>query len=264
MEKKDKFMMILVAGLIVAVLLLSWKIGLLRDGNQDNIVELRKSIIASDSLQKEKDGQYAKLVDYYKSEKDLKNELKESNKELYQTIKKNNERILSLTSAVITLQGQVSEGFGHIDPVDTNKINLALKYPNDKEPFINWIGSVDKVSTFYKGDWSFGKLPLQIVLTEEKRGLWKSRLIGPEWLVVDSMSINSLPAEDYTENKERNIQFLVGGSYNSNIVPMTMNSLSVGGGVNLYGSHNIILNLATNKTVGINYYYKFKKFKKRK
>lgn len=256
--------MILVAGLIVAVLLLSWKIGLLRKGSQDDIIELRKSIIANDSLTKEKDGQYAKLVDYYKSEKDLKNELKESNKELYKTIKSENERILSLTKAVISLQGMMSEGFGQSNSIDTNKIDLKLKYPSEKDAFITWSGSVDKISSYYKGEWSFGRLPLQIVLTEEKRGLWKSRLVGPEWLKVDSMSINSLPAEEYTENKERNIQFLVGGSYNSNIVPMTMNSLGVGGGVNLYGNHNIILNLATNKTVGISYYYKFKKFKKRK
>jgi hypothetical protein len=264
MEKKDKFMMILVGGLIIAVLFLSWRIGILKNSSQDALDDMKKSIIAGDSLQKEKDGQYAKLVDYYKSEKDLKNELKESNKELYQTVKKNNERILSLTSAVITLQGQVSEGFGHVDPVDTNKINLALKYPSDGESFINWIGSVDKRSAFYKGDWTFGKLPLQIVLTEEKRGLWKSRLIGPEWLVVDSMSINSLPAEQYTENKERKLQFMIGGGYNRSLSPSGASSIGIGGGVNLFSNHNILVNINTNKEVGVHYYYRFQKYKKRK
>ena len=264
MEKKDKFMLILVGGLIITILFLSWRIGLLKNSTQDALDDMKKSIIESDSLKKEKDGQYAKLVDYYKSEKELKKELKETNEELYKVIKKQNERILSLTNAVITLQGQVSEGFGHVDPVDTNKINLALKYPNDKEPFINWIGSVDKRSAYYKGDWSFGKLPLQIVLTEEKRGLWKSRLIGPEWLVVDSMSINSLPAEDYTENKERKLQFMIGGGYNKSLSPSGANSIGIGGGVNLFSNHNILLNVNTNKEIGIQYYYRFQKYKKRK
>jgi len=261
--ENNKFIKILLGGLIVVILLLSWKIGILQNRSQDALDDMKKSIIANDSLQKEKDGQYAKLVNYYSSERDLKNELKESNKELYQTIKKQNERILSLTNAVITLQGQVSEGFGRVDPLDTNKINLALKYPNDKDPFINWIGSVDKKTAYYKGDWTFGRLPLQIVLTEEKRGLWKSRLIGPEWLIVDSMSINSLPAEQYTENKERKLQFMVGGGYNRSLAPNGANSISVGGGINLFSNHNILLNVNTNKEVGVNYYYRFQKYKKR-
>ena len=49
---------------------------------------LKKSIIASDKLTKEAEGQYAKLVDYYKTEKDLINDIKENNIELYKTIKK--------------------------------------------------------------------------------------------------------------------------------------------------------------------------------
>lgn len=260
---ENKFTKILLGGLIIVILFLSWRIGILKNSNENDIKELRKSIIENDSLRKEKDGQYAKLVNYYSSERDLKNELKESNKELYQTIKKQNERILSLTNAVITLQGQVSEGFGHVDPLDTNKINLALKYPNEGTPFINWIGSVDKRSSYYKGDWTFGKLPLQIVLTEEKRGLWKSRLIGPEWLVVDSMSVNSLPAEQYTENKERKLQFMIGGGYYKSLSPTGADAISVGGGINLFSNHNILLNVNTNKEIGVNYYYRFQKYKKR-
>ena len=37
---------------------------------------LKKSIIASDKLTKEAEGQYAKLVDYYKTERDLINDIK--------------------------------------------------------------------------------------------------------------------------------------------------------------------------------------------
>jgi len=99
------------------------------------------------------------------------------------------------------------------------RFNLKLKYPEDKNPFITWDGSVNKNTAYYKGEWSFGKLPLQIVLTEEKRGLWKTRLIGPDWFKCDSLMVNSLPAEQYTENKARKLQFLVGGGYNKSLSP---------------------------------------------
>jgi hypothetical protein len=264
MEKKDKFLMIMVGGLIIAVLFLSWRIGILKNSSKDALDDMKKSIIATDKLTKEKDGQYAKLVDYYKSEKDLKKELKASNEELYKTIKKQGERILSLTSAVVSLQGAVSEGFGHTDPVDSNLINLTLKYPEDKNPFITWGGSINKNTSHYKGEWTFGKLPLQIVLTEEKRGLWKTRLIGPDWFKCDSLMVNSLPAEQYTENKARKLQFLVGGGYNKSLSPTGADAVSVGGGINVFDKHNIILNVNTNKEIGINYYYKFQSFKKRK
>lgn len=260
---KDKINTILLVGLIIVVILLSWRIGVLKNNNQDALDDMKKSIIANDSLKKEKDGQYAKLVDYYTTEKELKNELKKSNEDLYKVIKNQGEKILSLNSAVITLQGKVSEGFGQKDPLDTNKIKLSLKYPDDKDPFINWNGSVDKLSAFYKGDWTFGKLPLQIVMTEEKRGLWNSRLVGPPWLVVDSISVKSLPPSDYALNEPRKIQFMVGGGYIRSLTSST-GAISVGGGVSLFGVHNIVLNATSNNYIGINYYYKFNTTKKKK
>lgn len=264
MEKRDRFYLMMIGGLILVVLFLAWRVGGKNKKIDDVAEELKRSIIENDSLKKEENGRYAKLVDYYKTDKDLKTELKESNSDLYKVIKKQNERILSLTSAVITLQGQVSEGVGQINPNDTNKIDLSLKYPNDNNPFINWVGNVDKKTAYYKGEWVFGKLPLQIVLTEEKRGIWKSRLVGPEWLIVDSMSINSLPPEKYTATTPRKLQFLVGGGYNKSLVVNGPRSLSVGLGLNLFDKHNIIVNTNTNKEIGINYYYKFQSFKRRK
>ena len=259
---KDKFNSILLIILLIIIILLGWKINLIEKANNDAEDALKKSIIMNDSLTKEADGRYAKLVNYYNTEKDLKEQLKDSNKDLYNVIKKESEKILSLTNAVVTLQGAVSEGFGHVSPTDTNKINLTLKYPNDKESFINWNGAVDKKSAFYKGEWSFGKLPLQIVLTEEKRGLWKSRLIGPEWLKVDSMTINSIPASDYNDKQLKKLQFFVGGGY-IKVLSNSSNAISVGGGLSYNGYHNFLLHASTNQQVGISYYYNFQKKKKK-
>ena len=260
----NKFNTILLVIMLIIIIFLGWRIRSIENKGDAAQEALKKSIIMNDSLTKEADGRYAKLVNYYNTEGDLKSELKKSNEELYKVVKKGDERILSLTNAVVTLQGVVSEGIGKSNPVDSNKIDLSLKYPNDKDPFINWIGSVDKKSAYYRGEWTFGKLPLQVILTEEKRGIWKSRLVGPSWLKVDSMTVNSLPAGNYVDSQLRNIQFFAGGGFNKSFDPNITNSVSVGGGVGLCGSHNIMIHATTNKEVGIDYYYRFTSYKKKK
>lgn len=260
----NKFNTILLVIMLIIIIFLGWRIRSIENKGDAAQEALKKSIIMNDKLTKESDGRYAKMVNYYNSEGDLKTELKNSNKDLFNVIKGQDERILSLTNAVVTLQGVISEGTGKTNAVDSNKIDLSLKYPNDKDAFINWIGSVDKRSAYYKGEWTFGKLPLQVILTEEKRGIWKSRLVGPSWLKVDSMTVNSLPASDYVDSQLRNIQFFAGGGFNKSFDPNITNSVSVGGGVGLWGSHNIMIHATTNKEVGIDYYYRFTSYKKKK
>lgn len=255
---KNSFNNILLIILIILIIFLSWKISWIRGENEDIVDELKKSIISNDSLVKEAEGRYVKLVNYYNTENDLKEQLKESNKELYNVIKKDGEKILSLTKAIIVLQDQVNSGFGSINSSDTNKINLNLKYPNDIDPFIKWDGSINRKTAYYNGKWSFGHLPLQIVLTEEQRGLWKSRLIGPDWLKVDSMTINSLPNKDYCDNELKKLQFLIGAGYIKSLTNQS-NAISVGTGVSFNGKHNILLKATTNKEVGVSYYYNFQK-----
>jgi uncharacterized membrane-anchored protein YhcB (DUF1043 family) len=260
---KDLVNRIIGAALIGVIILLLFKNCQIQKGADRDIDELKKSIIASDKLTKEADGRYAKLVDYYASQGDLMKELKDSNKDLYKTIKKQDERLLSITSSIITLDSKIVQGFAQTDPVDTNKLNLSLKYPDEKDPFVYWDGWVNKHTAAYNGTFSFGKLPIQIILTEDTRGLWKSRIVGPDWLKVDSMSIKSLPPAEYASVKPKNIQWLVGGSY---IYNLTTNGqgLGVNFGLSLFDRHNLILGATTLNQVSLGYTYKIKTFKRNK
>lgn len=260
---KDTIYRTLGAILIIIIALLLFKNCQLQRDTDREINDLKKSIIASDKLTKEANGRYAKLVDYYATQGDLMKDLKESNKDLYKTIKKQDERLLSITSSIITLDRKVVQGFAQTDPVDTNKLNLSLKYPDEKDPFIFWDGWVNKNTAAYKGTFSFGKLPIQVILTEESRGLWKSRIVGPEWLKVDSLSIKSIPPEEYAVVKPKNLQWLIGGSY---VYNMTNSSQGVGVnfGVNLFDKHNVVLGANTLNQVSLGYMYKIKTFKRKK
>lgn len=250
----------------ILVLLLFWvlvTLDRLKSDSAEQMDSLKKSIIASDLLIKESEGRYSKLVDYYRTEKELKNELKDSNKELYEVVKKQNERILSLANSIVTLKSIINEGFGNIDKVDTNLINLALTYPSEKDPFVKWDGFVRKDNAKYKGQWTFGKLPIQILVTEESRGLWKHRIVGPDWFIVDSLDVKSLPPDQYPPS-EKKIQYLLGASYLHPLNNANTGSIGVGVGLNFINKHSLILSATTNQEVGLSYYYKFKSVKRTK
>jgi uncharacterized membrane-anchored protein YhcB (DUF1043 family) len=232
----------------------------------DEIQRGNKMIVDMDRTQKEKDGQYAKLVDYFFTEKELVRELKEDNKELYKLLKKQDEKLLMLNDAYVSLKEELSSGDVSVGDTDSlgnvTRFDMALKYPNDDDPFINWNGSIFPKTKTYDGKWSFGQLPLQVVLTETERGLWRSRLIGPEWLLVDSIQVKSLPPSDFDNSPEpSNWGLYLGGGYVRNF--SGNDGLSIGSGVR-FKNHNIIINGTTNGTVGFSYYYQFNKFKKKK
>jgi len=260
---KDLVYRVIGAILVGVILLLLFKNCQIQKGADRDITELKKSIIASDKLTKEADGRYAKLVDYYASQGDLMKELKESNKDLYKTIKKQDERLLSITSSIITLDQKIVHGFAEPDPIDTNRLNLSLKYPDEKDPFVYWDGWVNKNTAAYKGTFSFGKLPIQIILTEDTRGLWKSRIVGPEWLKVDSLSIKSLPPAEYASVKPKTIQWLVGGNYIHSL-NNTGQGVGVNFGLSLFDKHNLIIGANTLNQVSLGYMYKIKTFKRNK
>jgi hypothetical protein len=259
---KDSIYKAIAIILIFIIIFMSWKIYNTQVSSLSQMDELKKSIIASDSLTKEANGQYAKLVDYYKTESDLLSDLKSNNKTLYQTIKKQDERLLSITSAVISLDRKVSEGFAQTDPLDTNKLNLSLRYPTEEDPFVFWDGWVNKNTSAYLGEFSFSKLPIKIILTEETRGTWKSRLIGPDWLKVDSLSILSIPPVEYSQVKPKNIQLLVGGSYYYGL-NLGDDGIGVNLGLNLFDKHNIVVGANTLQQLSFGYTYKIGSFKKK-
>jgi len=261
---KNKFKDTVLYGLIIVLILLlifgAWRSNVERRKLEEIIQEGNKMIVKLDKTTKEGDGQYSKLINYFNTEKDLNRELKDQNKDLYNLIKKQDEKLLVLNNSILSLKGQINEGFGSVNQEDTNKIDIELNYPNDKDNFITWDGYVNKENSFYKGEWKFGKLPLQVIMTETNRGLWKSRLVGPKWLTVDSIEVNSLPLP--VKDKKSNLSLILGGGYIKSFNE-TPNAVSIGAGIR-FKDHKLIINGTTNQSVGFSYYYNIFNFNKNK
>lgn len=259
MKNIKDILLIVLSVVIIILMLFGWvKYNQMQKKLYDEINNGNKVILSMDKTTKESDGQYAKLVNYFNSEKDLNNQLKEQNEDLFRLIKKQGERLLMINNTIVTLEGKVTEGFGSVNKNDTNRIDLKLNYPDEKNSFITWNGFVNRKTAFYKGEFTFGKLPLQIVMTETDRGIWKSRLIGPEWLIVDSMDINSLPLP--TPEKQSKWGLLLGGGFQSSFTQNIPNAVSLAFAVQ-YKKHMLMVDGNTNRQVGLKYLYRLENFK---
>ena len=259
---KDNILFIAILVCVLIILWMNWQNKLVQKELMNEVNKANKELVRQDKLKKEADGQYAKLVNYFNSQKDLNNQLKDDNKELSKLLKKQGERLLMINNSIISLEGAISSGGVTVDPKDTSIINLSLKYPNSEEAFINWNGKIFSKNKSYLGEWSFGKLPLQIILTETSRGVWNSRLIGPSWLKVDSMNINSLPPQDFDPIEDQKIGFLLGGGFFKSFTPQQYDAFSVTGGIYIK-YHNILLNATSIGQIGVNYIYRFNTKKKK-
>lgn len=260
MDNINKVLHWVILVLVGLLIYQSWVNKREQDRLYDKIQEGNKMILELDELTKESVGQYTKLVNYFNSEKDLKEQLKKENKDLYNLIKEQEEKLLMINSTIISLEGKLSEGFGSINEKDTNLIDLELNYPSNEDNFISWGGVINRNDGFYSGEWKFGELPLEVILTETERGMWRSRLIGPDWLTVKSMEINSLPLPQIEETP--NFGLLVGGGYLNTFDPNGTNGLSVGAGVK-FKNHYLMINGTTNREVGFNYYHNIFNFKRK-
>jgi hypothetical protein len=251
---------------IIVLLLMYWKGLQATESNYDKkIDDLKKSIIASDQLTKEAEGRYAKLIDYYASKSDLSNQLKKIDGSLFNIVKNQNEKLLNITNAIFSFESKLDSGIGRLNPLDTNQIDIALTYPSIDSPFISWNGYVNRKTSKYRGDWKFGRLPISIVVTEDKEGFWKHRIIGPDWVMVDSLSVKSLPPKEYSTIEEKKLQFFAGVNYLHNLATIDqIGPVGVGVGLNYDHTHKVVLNINTAQQLGFGYYYNFRRYKNKK
>lgn len=260
---KDKILIGIILGLILVIIFIIFRSQRIQEKMYDQLQLANKEIVRLDTLKKERDGQYAKLVSYFESEKTLKESLRKDNKELSKLVESLNERILMFNQTVLSLEDAISKGEVDTDSTDSTVVKVNLTYPDSENPFINWNGRIFTDNLTYSGKWSFGSLPIEILLTETERGLWNSRIIGPSWLKVDSVNVKSLPPSDIADDSNvDNFGLLVGGGYMKSLDPNLGSGISIGFGAQ-YKNSLLMLNYGSlGNYLGLSYYHRISLNKK--
>ena len=217
-------------------------------GLKSDLVDYKKTILQKDSLQKIRDGEYTKLVNDLKSSNDLKKYIKEISDSTYQDIKRNKEKPLIITK-VTTIPKTIQT----IDTVfiDTLGVRtITSYYPNKDSMYIKHTSVIkDKES---KNTWEFSPLKLNVIVTQQKDGMYRARFVGPSWIEAQEVTVNSLPLSSITERK---FKFLLGasGGYDFNY-----RNISAGIYTGFrYKNQIVLVNGNINKVVSLGYIKEF-------
>lgn len=217
-------------------------------GLKSDLVEYKKTILQKDSLEKIREGEYTKLVNDLKSSNDLKKYIKEISDSTYQDIKRNKEKPL-----IITKVTTVPKTIQTIDTVyiDTLGVRTTTSYyPNKDSMYIKHTSIIkDKEA---KNTWEFSPLKLNVIVTQQKDGMYRARFVGPSWIEAQEVTVNSLPLSPITERK---FKFLLGvsGGYD-------FNYRNVSAGIYTgfrYKNQIVLVNGNTNKVVSLGYIKEF-------
>ena len=223
-------------------------------------------MIENDSLKKESSGTYAKLINDYNRERDLVNQLKNDTSQLSGNLKKaldnikdGDEKILQLNSIIATFKPDTTEVIMTVYEKDSTKFNFMDVYPpTDGNYFIKYYGVVDPINLKITGRWEFKDIALNVIMTETDYGVWNSRLVGPDWLIVNNMEINSLPPKEFTQQKKKWLRPYVGlGLFNQ--LNAQRLSASILGGVDLFDKFLVGAYLNTDSSVGVSVSMKLSK-----
>jgi len=171
---------------------------------------LQGEIVRSQEVVKEKDGVYTRMVNRYDQTRDsLRDKLKEKDEDLAKTLRKNREKILMYEEIVATFKPKTDTVLLVDTIIGDYTKSFAFYYPQKPDWFIKLAGGIRNDSVF--GSWRFGNLPLSLTLSENKDGTWTRRLIGPEWIKVSKIEVNSLLRPP--EAIKKKLYFPVGAGY---------------------------------------------------
>ena len=215
---------------------------------KSDLADYKETILKKDSLEKIRDGEYTKLVNDLKSSNDLEKGIKEISYTTYKDIKNKNEK-----SLIVTKISTIPKNVQTIDTVyiDTLGVRTITSYYPDKDSMYIKHTSVikDKES---KNTWEFSPLKLNVIVTQQKDGMYRARFVGPSWIEAQEVTVNSIPLSPTTERK---FKFLLGasGSYDFNY-----RNISTGVYTGFrYKNQIVLVNGNTNKVVSLGYIKEF-------
>lgn len=205
-----------------------------------------------DTLEKINEGLYRKIISDTMTKQQLMELIKQKTPEVYLQIKDSKSKPVSSTNIQIKPTEKKTEVSIH---AKDSIVELVSKYPDNKDPFIkhtlNVVKHVDKYS-IQNAKWEFSELPIDLVVTEERNGIYKTYINGPEWLQVTNVKVNSLPIKT---TKQNNFGVIVGGGLGYQInTQKTFMSANVG---IRYKTSYFLGGLQTNKYVTLSYLKEF-------
>lgn len=212
MNRKDVFYISLVAALVILLFIQD-------KCNSKEKAELRNELAAKSALVKDGEGKYSQLVTVVNGNSSLLSELKtaldENFKDVKSILKKNDERLLMFSTSHLRFKEKTDTVF--IYPMDSTseaEWRFRLVYPDSVNPILAYEGFILPQFRQIAGQWtSPNPLSITAILTETSKGNWNSRLIAPEYVIVDSIIVRALPPDKIAKQNKFRFVVGIGGGY---------------------------------------------------
>jgi uncharacterized membrane-anchored protein YhcB (DUF1043 family) len=267
MNDKQKIIgkLLVYIGLILLALFIYFKFVSLQNNSANTVSKLQKEILSKDSTIKLTDGKYSKLVDNFKTVSELKNQVQTENKVLYDSIKKRNEKLLSMTSSFEQFKNKKGT-FTKLIPTTTDSdttFTFSSFYPKQENYMAKFTGNINTKTKTVGEIWEFQKMKLGLILTQKDDGLWDYYVDAPDYAIISNVKVNSLPAKDYLPNEDKIKIFGLWAGLGlrtdvSNLGTINNKNLVLKAGVSIKDKFVLIGDASTDKTIGLGFMVKFK------
>lgn len=176
--------------------------------------DYRETIISSDRLHQDEQGNYKKLANDFHTEKTLRKILEQQNSDLAKTIKDNKGTINSLTRIIASFKKKdtvIKLPDDAFNPEDST-ISFTSFYPDKINPFATFAGVINTQTKSLRETWSFNEFTMDIVMNETPDGFFQAVVDVPDFMTLGEVTVNRLPADK--DKGLGNWGFIIGGGYN--------------------------------------------------
>ena len=129
--------------------------------------------------------------------------------------------------------------------VQDSIVQVVDYYPNKSNPYITHRSKVNTLTKKGTGDFSFGKLPISVVVSEED-GIYKASLKAPDFVELENFDFQATPLEPVEKD---NWGTLLGAGYIQNFTEKT-HGIGISGGIR-YRKIYLLGTVQTNSTAGL-------------
>lgn len=199
-------------------------------------IEIKKLKIKNDTLTKVAEGHYRKLVADTLTKKELRKKIEELE--------------IKVKDGVLVADTKLrpKEIIKQIDTVYVGKDSISLidYYPQKENFFARYEAKINLLDSTNVGKFSFGDLPISLVISQNEDGTFQSDLKAPDFITLESLDILAQPLEP---QKVDNFGFLAGGKVNRNFTNGELGYEIIGGF--RFKKVNILTSVNTNEEFGI-------------
>ena len=199
-------------------------------------IEIKKLKIKNDTLTKVSEGHYRKLVADTLTKKELNKKIRELEIKVKDGV---------IVEKIILVPKEVEKPIDSLT-ITNDSIIISDYYPKKDNWFARYKATVNLNDSTSLGKFTFGELPISLVISEQEDGTFRSDLKAPDFIKVTSLEVLSLPLEP---TKTDNFGWLVGGKINRNFQNGDL-GYEILGGVRIK-KINIITSINTNEEFGL-------------